>query len=219
MVQEKVALYQKPFKQYDEKVKQEVKEILCRTPGIPVRDLRYSDLALPSLSCHGIYVFCEGNNYHLRELDTQTGTPRPLCDDENACIPWYIGSATGTSMVGRIGAHFAPRLKDFENILLKHIAYSIASNSDKPKIWLKPAVLGDQTNRIEKILAKALPIIMDLELKVVFFKEITDEALKKDIQKLESALIRDVKPAFNYPKRFGNRQFIIVDNQNQTIHL
>lgn len=186
-----------------------IKNILAGMPGTYVRDLRFTDLMLPSLACHGIYAFSEGNNYKLAY--TQKGIKDPLPEY------WYIGKASGAALINRIANHFAPRSKDFANTLLKHIAYSIAPSNRRNWIHGKYGPNSYERHCADVFLAKAFPIIQDLKLKVIIFEEKNDEDMRSCIDNIENALINNLKPAFNYPKRFGNREFSIFDRNNQRI--
>lgn len=164
--------------------------LLKKTAPIPIKDLLFTDLMLPVGKCHGIYAFCEGGNYHLQ-----------ICKGEKTSDEsyWYIGKASGKCIVERIGAHFTPRQKDYGNTLLRHIAEVVCGSKDDASI------------------AKVFDIMQDLSLKVIYFEEATDECERTCINELENELIKQLKPAFNWPKRMG-RTFKIFDNNRAIIH-
>ena len=183
--------------------------ILDSAPGVRVGDLRYNDLMWPSLSCHGIYAFCEGDNYKIRYEQEKVNEPLPKY--------LYIGKTFGVPMIGRIAGHFAPRCKDYSNSLLRHIAYCMAPRNERGWIWEAHAPESYERHRADELIEKAFPVIQDLLLKVIVFEEVNDEDMRQCINETERALIVKLRPAFNYPKRFGNRQFKIVDINNQQV--
>ena len=190
---------------------------LLNGPGIKVSDLKYSDVLFDALSCHCIYAFCEGENYKLYEVSSEHEVN--LEHKDESVKYWYIGSNVSGALVSRLGAHFAPRINDYANGLLKHIAYVIANKKQSYKKWCDEAVLGENVKQTNELIAKAFPIMKDLVLKIIYFEENEDGELSEDIQEMEKALILKLRPAFNYPKRSGDRQFVIKDiNGNQILN-
>ena len=186
------------------------KKLLASAPVIRVGDMKFEDLMLPSLSCHGIYAFCEGEKYKIR-YEQQSDQPLPEY--------LYIGKTSSGSLISRIASHFAPRVTDFSNSLLRHLAYCMAPRNERQWIWEKHDRESYERHRADYFLEKAFPIIQDLTFKYYIFNEVNDEDASELINLTESALIKDLKPAFNFPKRFGNRQFIVVDKNNQKVFI
>ena len=185
--------------------------LLNSSKGIKVGDLKFSDVMLDAFSCHCIYAFCEGDNYRVFDVTKQK-------DNESEQF-WYIGSSVSRALVERLGGHFAPRNIDFANGLLKHIAYVITNPDERKNIWTDAAILGDKVKQTNTFISNAFPIIKDLMLKIICFEENEDGEMSEDIRRLETELIKTLKPAFNYPKRSGNRQFVIKDiNGNQILN-
>lgn len=152
--------------------------LLASTKPIPIKYLRFKDLMFPAGECHGIYAFCEGNNYHLRDLTSpQTSNP-PY---------WYIGKASGKSIAERIAAHLGPHPTDYGNTLIRHMAEALYGSSN------------------ETTIAKVLPIIQDLSLKIVIFKEVPNGCQKHYIIDLEKELIKRFQPAFNWTRRMKRK--------------
>ena len=166
---------------------------------------------LEAFCCHCIYAFFEGDNYKLYDV-------KNLKDNKSEKY-WYIGSNVSRALVERLGGHFAPRNIDFANGLLKHIAYVITNPDERKMIWTDSAILGDKVKHANIFISNAFPVIKDLELKIVCFEEAEDGELSEEIQSLERGLINTLNPAFNYPKRKGNRLFVIKDiNGNQILN-
>ena len=146
-----------------------------RLPGVRVADVTLADLALPSDECCGIYLFQEGDNYCM--LEEGKHAPNGY---------WYIGKNEKMCFSGRIGAHLAPRKSDFMNIVLKNIARLMSGPNNKN-------------------LNNALPILLDLRLKLVHFPP----KHLKDIRAVEKALIAHYKPYLNNPNRNPRNLMII----------
>lgn len=180
---------------------------LMRMPAIAVAQLRYVDVWRPSLNCHGIYAFFGGDEYHVYDNDSGQ---RIDC--------WYIGSAAGAAMVGRLGSHFAPRHKDFGNSLLKRIAYTVASPADKLLFSEKDPSL-QQKQRMEEIIRDCFPIMQSLQLRILLYEETEDEKARDEIHSDEKTLISHYKPAFNNPKRTKRDLEIRDINGNKIIQL
>lgn len=188
---------------------QSVKNMLNNSTGIKVGSLKFSDVMFDSRNCHCIYVFYEGDNYKLYEENNQNG--------KESVKYWYIGSNVSKALVERLGGHFAPRTKDYANGLLKHIAYTITNMKERDLIWTDEKTLGNRVNRANKFVSNAFPIIKDLKLIIICFEENVDGEHKAEIRKIERQLIKDLKPAFNYMKRNGNRKFVIKNRNGKTI--
>lgn len=188
---------------------QSVKNMLNNSTGIKVGSLKFSDVMFDSRNCHCIYVFYEGDNYKLYEENNQ--------NDKESVKYWYIGSNVSKALVERLGGHFAPRTKDYANGLLKHIAYTITNMKERDWIWTDEKTLGNRVNRANKFVSNAFPIIKDLKLIIICFEENVDGELKDEIREIEKQLIKDLKTAFNYMKRNGNRKFVIKNRNGKTI--
>ena len=171
--------------------------------AIPVAQLRYVDL-YTSLGCHGIYGFFAGDKYQV--VDSNTGEPI-------GC--WYIGSANSKALVERIGCHFAPRYMDFGNSLIKRIAYTVASDTDKSLFNVKDPS-PQQEQRMNEIIEKCFPILQSLQLKFFFYDEAGDEELRDNIRADEKVLIKHFQPAFNNPKR-SRPQLEIHDGKGRIV--
>lgn len=188
---------------------QSVKNMLNNSTGVKVGSLKFSDVMFDSRNCHCIYVFYEGDNYKLYEENNQ--------NDKESVKYWYIGSNVSKALVERLGGHFAPRTKDYANGLLKHIAYTITNMKERDWIWTDEKTLGNRVNRANKFVSNAFPIIKDLKLIIICFEENVDGELKDEIREIEKQLIKDLKTAFNYMKRNGNRKFVIKNRNGKTI--
>lgn len=172
----------------------QLEQLLNQTLATPVKDLRFQDLAVPTLTCHGVYAFCEGDNYHVLFNGKQLPEPKY----------WYIGSTTSNSMVGRIGQHFSLGLGDYSNVLVKRIARAIAKGSNKQLFNnSKRAIANPQDPGVQlanQIIEKAYDIFLDLKFKCLLFQEAPNINLKDPIQDVEKKFIKDLEPAFNNPK-------------------
>lgn len=136
-------------------------DAIRKMTGVAVRDLKYSDLILPANQCNGVYVFQQGRQYQIIEYDNKTH--QPIIKDEPF---WYVGKASSRALVDRIGAHVAPRIDDYMNILLKNIAWLLSGISSQ-KDFLKGDLLT--VSQKSQYIEQALSIIQDLRLKVVVF--------------------------------------------------
>ena len=136
-------------------------DAIRKMTGVAVRDLKYSDLILPANQCNGVYVFQQGRQYQIIEYDNKTH--QPIIRDEPI---WYVGKSSSRALVARIGAHLAPRIDDYMNILLKNIAWLLSGINNQ-----KDFLNGNQLTESQKNqdIAKAFNIIQDLRLKVVAF--------------------------------------------------
>ena len=146
-----------------------------RLPGVRVANVTLADLALPSNECCGIYLFQEGDNYCMLEEGKHATDGY-----------WYIGKNEKMCFSGRIGAHLAPRESDFMNVVLKNIV----------RVKSGP-------NNIN--LDAALPILLDLRLKLIHFSP----NHLKDVRAVEKALIAHYKPYLNNPNR-NPRSLMII---------
>ncbi len=198
----------------EKKIGYDVQELLTTLndlSGIRVGDLILSDLMLTSSNCHGIYAFYEGEQYKLHDANTTQNGATPKC--------WYVGKTSSVALIGRIASHFTPRCTDYSNSLIKHIAYSLASEKDRQLIWDKSLSSNrDRWMKADSFITKAFPVIQDLKIKVIIIENVYDDDTRKCIGILEKALINELRPAFNYLKRFGNREYNICNNLIQKIY-
>lgn len=194
---------------------QNVKNMLNNSTGVKVGSLKFSDVMFDSRNCHCIYAFYEGDNYKVFKENNQNEENNQ--NGKESVKYWYIGSNVSKALVERLGGHFAPRTKDYANGLLKHIAYTITNMKERDWIWTDEKTLGNRVNRANKFVSNAFPIIKDLKLIIICFEENVDGELKAQIRKIERQLIKELKPAFNYMKRSGNRKFVIKNRNGKTI--
>jgi hypothetical protein len=168
----------------------EITKKLETIDGIEIRRLKMTDLMSEPTLCHGIYLFQEGNKYHIEEENAP-----------NASNYWYIGKTTSLSFVQRIGAHLSCRVEDVLNPLLKLIALHVGNGLHENDECVR-------TKIIKQELPAALEIVKDLRLKIIVFEETENGCCKTGIAQMEKSLISKLRPYYNNTKRW-KRTFVM----------
>ena len=176
---------------------------LNRAQSIPVSQLRFADFVQPALGCHGIYAFFAGDEYQI--TDERTG---------ERIDSWYIGSATSKAMVECIASHFVPCCQ-YQDSLLRHIAYTVARSEDK-LLFSEKNPTEEQKNRIEEIMEQCLPVMQSLRLRFILYEEPVSEDLSDAIRADELTLTNHFQPAFNNLKE-NERETIIISKNKQIL--
>ena len=139
--------------------------------GIPVNELKITDLFFSADSCTGVYLFYDKDLCYMHSIfDKSFNTDKPNGDVA------YVGKTSGRSLTERIPSHFAPRQKeDYMNIIVKRIA---------------------ELNKGE--LKDSFAVSSNFILKIILFTVHDNaEEVKERIYMVEDALIDYYKPYLN----------------------
>ena len=159
-----------------------------KTAGIKVKELKYFDLVADYNYSNGIYLFYSDSQDEC--------APDPNHSHGLTGAIMYIGKTTSRAVVDRVGSHLDLRVTGFLNCLVRGIAEEMIEKAGLPvSDCVTNGILAE--GRVKDMIGDWYYIFIPVFNNSCW----TSKEYAKKVARLESYLIKEIGPTYNFRKR------------------